>query len=238
MKYIATTLAVLFILGGCSKKDADTHDDVGYSDVHPDAPDTDAPDTNAPDTQLADTGRDATSTDVAEATDTAELADANLNDASDTDATDDTDADGPDTQINAQITVGGASLPIEHAFYGRTDGAFTNSGFNEYHIELHRGGLAECPEQDSPSPSQTVIVTNVVIPTSPGEVQTEDDGLVVTFLDFFGDLTDEVLLTAVDEKITWVDIDPNALVFEIDAPLDDGAITGTIVATRCESLDL
>jgi hypothetical protein len=143
-------------------------------------------------------------------------------------------------------TVGAASAGFDRAYYGLTAPASSTSGRWEVHVEVHAGGPAGCPTQESPTPDQTLIVTGMTFPEVPLTV-TDADGLVVSLLDFSGALTAEPVLRANGEELTWIQWDlctdcegddPNGfLAFDLAAPLDAGRVEGHVYATHCASMD-
>lgn len=148
--------------------------------------------------------------------------------------------------LDFTATVGANSATFDQAIYGVTAPTQSASGEWEVHVEVHAGGAGGCPTMNSPSPDQTVIITNIAIPEAP-TIFDEADGLVVSMLDFAGTVTTELPLTADGESLQWVawqvctdcvGDDPAGFVaFDVTAPVTDGMIAGHVYATHCSSLD-
>ena len=162
------------------------------------------------------------------------------------DAVDDTACVDACRQMSLSVTIDATQLDMERAFYGLTSPAMSSSGDWELHVEAHRGGSDGCPEMNSPSPDQTVIVTGFPILLD-GNTYAEADGLVASVLDFAGDFGTELSHAATAESVTMtaarvctdcVDADPNSFVaFDVEGTLNGGAVSGHVFATHCPSMD-
>ena len=150
-------------------------------------------------------------------------------------------------EMTISATVGAQTVTFDRAYYGLTAPGASTSATWELHVEVYRGGVVGCPDQNSSTPDQTLIVTGMEFPEVPLTV-TDADGLVVSMLDFAGELTTEPVLAANGEELTWtlwslcldcVDGDPNGfLAFDLNAPLPDGGVVaGHGFATHCASMD-
>lgn len=229
MKHLLITFALL--TAACSTEpDPSPDGDVGVEN-----------DVSAPDVALSDTGepmQDAgTSGDMMQKFDVAE------HDA----AIDMSVSDGCDAAcrtVDATATVDGSSVTFQRAYFGITSGEFTDSGEPEVHVEVYAGGTDGCPEMNSPSPDQTLIVTGMQLPAT-SATSDEASGMAVSLLDFAGDVTMAPVLPATGESLTFVAWScPNCtddveryVAFELDAPLEGGQAAGHVFATHCDSLD-
>ncbi len=102
-------------------------------------------------------------------------------------------------------------------------------------VEAHFGGDPACPEEQSPSPDRTMIVTGI---TTAMRTQTDADGVRATLLDFRGDLTSTPVLRAIAVSVTPRFVQPGTAVsYEIEANFPQGTISGGLYAEHCTSLD-
>lgn len=157
------------------------------------------------------------------------------------------DCRGPCLELDLLAEVGSASAMLDHAIYGLTAPEQSGSGGWEVHVEVHAGGVDGCPGQNSPTPDQTLIVTGIVWPLETAPFR-EQDGLIVTLLDFAGTLTNELPLRSTGESLDafvarvctdCAGDDPTGFVaFDLVAPVADGEISGHVYATHCASLDV
>jgi hypothetical protein len=147
-------------------------------------------------------------------------------------------------------TFGQVSEPLERAVYGVDRDKQGNPGT---YIEALHGGFAGCPEQSSPTPERTLIISGLPLPRS-GPALTLSDGLVVSLLDYKGTLlAGSPVAKATSASVTFraanvcpscvgkpAPSDPNGFVaLEIDATFpDSGRVSGYLYAVHCDSLDL
>lgn len=140
--------------------------------------------------------------------------------------------------LTAEVTSRAVTIALERAFFGITDASASDSGEAELHLEAFRGGAEGCPEEESPTPAQTLIVTNIQRPST-GATYTRNDGLAVTLIDFEGLLVDDGLVaSALTATVTIEYFDEDVASIVVDALLDGGgSATGRLYAERCDSLD-
>ena len=130
-------------------------------------------------------------------------------------------------------TFGADTRTLDRAHYGIT----TSGATQTLHVEAYKGGDPGCPTSSSATPAYTVILGQVVPPTS--STPTTSPG---NLLDFTGDLLDGPLgAAATMVTVTPVAADPSATepFVALDATLTfaAGTITGHVFATHCASLD-
>lgn len=172
---------------------------------------------------------------------------ADASDVADRGQSDGGDCNGPCGLLDARAEFGANSIGFDVAFFGLTSPEQAASGDWELHIEAHRGGGTTCPTESSPSPSQTLIVTNV--PLAPGMTYTREDGIAVSVLDFEGALLDDGVVSAaltaevdLERSDVCTDCTPadgdSSLSFTIDALFEGGGtVAGHVFATHCTSMD-
>lgn len=127
---------------------------------------------------------------------------------------------------------GGAQGGLERAQYGddRDD-----AGQPTLHVEAHLGGDPACPNEQSPTPQRTLVLSGVR-PGAAGEVRTYEDGARASFLDFQGDLVSAPIVRATAVKVTFGPSGTDWVAFELEATFPDGSIVGHVYAERCASL--
>lgn len=140
---------------------------------------------------------------------------------------------------------GGKSYPLSQAYFGLTK--LSEGGF-ELYVEVHEGAAPGCPQQSSPTPDRTLIVSGM----RPGTLtpQTKADGIATTMLDFDGTVSPVLPLKSSAATVTTLgeslclecygQPDPGGRFydFSLDATLDDGVtVQGMAHATHCDSLD-
>lgn len=151
-------------------------------------------------------------------------------------------------------TYGATTEPFERAVYGLSAPETTASGEWEIYIEALDGGFDGCPQQDSPTPARTMIITNLTIPMEAGMMLTKaEHGISTTLLDFDGSLFTE---EQVFERADSVELVPQAgnlcvecvgmampshmegfIAFDLSATFPSGTASGHIYAVHCDSLD-
>lgn len=145
----------------------------------------------------------------------------------------------------------GTTRPFERAVYGLSAPSQTGSGEWEIYIEALHGGFMGCPNEASPTPERTLILSGLVIPTGDRELS-EADGLRATLLDFEGALEpDEPFVRATAVTITPAALDvctecvgqappsdeDGFVAFDLSATFPDGTISGRVYAVHCDSMD-
>lgn len=146
------------------------------------------------------------------------------------------------TSATAQF--GSTQRPFDRAQFGFTSPMNSVSGGWEIHLEMHGGGSPECPEQSSPTPDRTVVISGLKLPLTP-TVYAADGGVKATLFDFDGDLTSAPLLRAMQTQLEVVaahacESCPSAerfIAFEVMAVFDGGTVSGHVYGTHCGSLD-
>jgi hypothetical protein len=136
--------------------------------------------------------------------------------------------------LTVKATFGGSTVGFDRGQFGtqQADGGLG------YYVEVHAGGDPACPQQSSPTPDRTFVVTGIPR-VAAGAVVTEADGVHGAYLDFVGDASAPleraskitVTLTAVDSAMpaAW-------LAFDVDATFPSGKVSGHVYATYCDSL--
>jgi hypothetical protein len=141
----------------------------------------------------------------------------------------------PIRKTNAVVTIEGVTRTLERAQFGLdANGTF--------HIEAHEGGDPKCPDQTSPSPKRTLILTGVKH-AAPGTKESKADGVNASFLDFVGDQLPEgtpfTKATAITVEIVAIKGAAGAeteVELEVDATFAEGTVKGRVFAELCQSL--
>ena len=136
----------------------------------------------------------------------------------------------PTKATSAQVVINGVTRTLERAQFGvtKSDGSL--------YIEAHEGGVAACPETETPK--RTLIISGVT-KGAPGQTFTKSDGVTVSLLDFTGD---QITSTPPSAKataatITIVALDGEASVeIEVDATFAEGTAKGRVYATYCAAM--
>jgi hypothetical protein len=126
--------------------------------------------------------------------------------------------------------------------FGAMRGAFDraqhgNAGSAGLRVEAHFGGDPACPNETSPTPRRTVVITGLRA-TADATPQTEADGVRATLFDFGGELVSEPLVRATAVRVTpraWMRSGYVSLDVSLSFP--GGTITGGLFAPHCPSLD-
>ncbi len=135
------------------------------------------------------------------------------------------------TRVTAAMS---ATRTLDQAIYGVTSSA---SG-PTLHVEVHSGGGTGCPDASSPTPSYTLVLARVPIPSSTEPVTSPGN-----LLDFVGDLLGGDLgAVATDVTITPVAVttptEPGGtLALDIALTFAAGTVSGHLFAVHCASLD-
>jgi hypothetical protein len=122
---------------------------------------------------------------------------------------------------------------LDRAQFGRTKEGATST----LYIEAHEGGVAECPEKETPK--RTLIVSGVPM-GEPGASFSKTEGVSVSFLDFAGDqiTSGKPVTTATAATVTIIAIDDEASVeIEVEATFEEGTVKGRVYATYCAAMD-
>lgn len=133
------------------------------------------------------------------------------------------------------VTNGDKSATFDRAQFGfNTDGSL--------HVEVHRGGDPACPEESSPTPELTFIVTTPR-PVDVAPID-RDAGATASFLDWNGDISDEfppppnteLSLTPVAAQFS--EASTLFVAFDVRAVFEQGALVeGHGYATHCVGMD-
>jgi hypothetical protein len=145
---------------------------------------------------------------------------------------------GPCESTSLAATFGASSVTLDVAYLGLEP---TDAGMFFY-IEAYRGASPGCPQMNSPTPDQTLILANV--PAVAGSTFTYGDGVRASLLDFNGDLFNSVVparAAALEVVLRDVETSPASsalLVADVMITFaDGGTLAGTLAATHCDSLD-
>ncbi|MBW2732027.1 MAG: hypothetical protein JRH20_06505 [Deltaproteobacteria bacterium] len=147
-----------------------------------------------------------------------------------------------------QVVFGDKEVPLEVAFYGMDRDELGNPGL---YLEAYHGASDGCPTETSLSPDQTLFLSGLPLPTQGGSI-THEDGLVVSLVDFQGDLLSGLVTKALSAEITFKAAltcpscvggtspsHPEGFVaLELTATFAEGTISGHLYARHCDSLDL
>lgn len=150
-----------------------------------------------------------------------------------------------------EATFGEEARGFTRAYYGLEAPSEATGGQWLLYLEAHAGGAEGCPEQESPTPWRTLILSGLALPLGP----VSDQGSVVV-LDFRGDLLpgDGLAPARSTQASVTLDMaqlcmdclgmpapsDPEGFVaLELEATMDmGGQVRGHVFATHCDSLDL
>lgn len=158
------------------------------------------------------------------------------------------DAACQQTTLNAQF--GEASAPFDRAFFGLSAPETTTSGEWEIYIEAQYGGSTQCPDESSPTPERTLILTGLAASIAPGE---QLSGLGATLIDYDGALLgadyiergSSVSVTAVATELCIDCVGQPApaqplsfVALELTGLFPRGTIDGHLYAIHCDSMDL
>ena len=145
---------------------------------------------------------------------------------------------GPCESTSLVATFGAASVTLDVAYLGVEP---TDAGMFFY-MEAYRGAAPGCPQMNSPTPDQTLILANV--PAVAGSTFTYGDGVRASLLDFNGDLFNSVVparAVAVEVVVRDVETNPTSSALGVADVMitfaDGGTLAGTLAATHCDSLD-
>lgn len=146
----------------------------------------------------------------------------------------------PDAPVATKTTaitadIGGVSRSLTRAHFG----ILKNGDQRKFHVEAYEGGEG-CPEENSPSPKRTFIVSELPR-RDPGSVVSKADGITSGFLDFVGDqLVEKPTTVASAVGVTIVAIDegetPEGVEIEVESTFAEGKVSGRIYATYCASM--
>lgn len=146
---------------------------------------------------------------------------------------------GPCQSTSLAAVYGAGSVTLDVAYLGLE----TTDAGTLFYVEAYRGAAAGCPQMNSPTPQQTLILSNLPV-TPVGTVLTYADGVRASLLDFQGDLFNSVApARAASLQVTVRDRETQPasgafLVVELVASfVDGGTLSGTLAATHCDSLD-
>lgn len=135
----------------------------------------------------------------------------------------------PTRKTTAVMAINNVTRTLDRAQFG-----FDSDG--TYHIEAHEGGDPACPDEHSPSPKRTLIVSGVK-KADPGTKETKPD-VSASFLDFAGDQ----IPNGMPAKASAVTIEIVAIKgtteieIEVSATFPSGTAKGRIFAEFCQSL--
>jgi len=146
-----------------------------------------------------------------------------------TDAGDGSSSSPKTTSVEA--TINDVTRTLERAQFGVTKASDT------LYVEAHEGGVAECPEKETPK--RTLIVSDVPR-GAPGDTFTKDDGVSAALIDFAGD---QITATNPTTKasaltVTIVEVvDESSVELEIEATFPEGTARGRVSATYCAAMN-
>ena len=138
----------------------------------------------------------------------------------------------PTKKTDLEATINAVTRTLDRAQYGTT----TEGASETLYLEAHEGGVAECPEKETPK--RTLIVSGVP-KGAPGDTFTTGDGVGVSLFDFAGDqvTTAKPFTTAKAAKVTIVALEDGASAeIEVEATFDEGTVKGRLYATYCAAM--
>ncbi|MBX3227117.1 MAG: hypothetical protein KIT84_35725 [Labilithrix sp.] len=139
----------------------------------------------------------------------------------------------PANETTMELAFGDATGGLSRAQFGVT----TAEDGDTFHIEIHEGGEAKCPDESTPSPARTLLLTGVKRDVAAGAKLTEADGLSATYLDFAGELVkDQPFVRASAIAVTVVAVSETSVELEVEATFPDGTAKGRLHADFCSSL--
>lgn len=145
-----------------------------------------------------------------------------------------TTCEGDCQTTSASITLGQDSDVFTHAYFGYLlDGTL--------HVETYIGGERKCPEKESPTPNQNLIVSTAI----PTDTQTIERGptLGMGLLDFEGRFVDIPSPPMTVGRITpiaglFARAKGDFIAYQVHAELEGGLlIDGHVYATYCEDMN-
>ncbi len=137
----------------------------------------------------------------------------------------------PTKKTSVEATINQVVRTLDRSQYGVTKATDT------LYLEAHEGGVAECPEKETPK--RTLIVRDVPR-GAPGTKLTKADGIVVSLIDFIGDqiTTAKPSTTATALTVTIVNItEDESVEIELEATFPEGTVKGRIYSTYCAGMD-
>jgi hypothetical protein len=136
--------------------------------------------------------------------------------------------------VSMDVIVDAQTLPLQRAQFGTE----TVDGGAAYHVEAHAGGSPACPDQNSPTPDRTLVVT-AIPQLAAGGSATYAEGVRAAFFDFKTPNAAPILKASA-VKVTVVAVDPAAkpawIALDVDATFPTGTAKGHLYATFCDSL--
>ena len=154
-------------------------------------------------------------------------------------------------QTTASAKFGNKSATFQNVRFGLLAASRTSSKTIEMQLEAFNGGTSGCPEMNSPTPKQTLIVSGLSGAISSSTPITEKDGVIIKLIDYDGSLlNDELFVDATSFTLTPVaanicttclstqepDTD-SFLTFDAQINFDNGQITGRFYGQHCDSMD-
>jgi hypothetical protein len=166
-----------------------------------------------------------------------------------------TSCEGSCKTIALEVTSDGVDYGFEHAFYGLVSPDQSLANRWELHMEVQKGGSADCPGEGSPTPEYAIVFTGIPVPTDTTALSSPDDA-TASLVDYVGDILPTQLFTfatsvtihpvAANTCTTCTDdappTDPDGFV-AFDAALtfedaDPPALASDhVYATHCDSMD-
>lgn len=152
-----------------------------------------------------------------------------------------------------EFSVGEQRFPFSNAGYGMIAPVHNESQEWQLHVELWEGGYTGCPEEGSPTPARTVIVSGLPM-LSAVVGYTENDGVNLVFLDYTGEIVDDLnptskASTLIVRPLNWSlcvecvgepvpSHEAGEVVLQVEGIFAEGTLRGTLKARHCDSLDL
>ena len=158
--------------------------------------------------------------------------------------------DGDCASTAVVSTFGRKNSTFRTAFYGLTAAKKSTSGKVELYLETYVDGSSSCPNEQSPTPAMTLIVSGIEFPLT--RMTLTDEAATIKLLDFNGETLGEGNLIA---DPTSVSITPKAasicetclgnpdesdsgfVRLDMKLAFDGGTIEGQLYAKHCDSMD-
>ncbi len=143
---------------------------------------------------------------------------------------------GECTKTSLEAAFGAKKGSLDRAQFGTSE---ADGGAESMHVEAHFGGATACPDENSPTPDRTLVVSGVPR-ASVGKSFSRADGISAAFFDFKNDFDLPPLTKASSVVVKVIAEDgaptPAWVAMDVEATFPEGTVTGHIYAEFCDSL--